>query len=102
LELVDDALKAAVDAGKKTSKKADKKFSEAIESLKEYEEYYHPTNKPADVEARMEQAKAKDISSSAALNRLKETFIVRQELVPWLGRILIPNSSQLRQCRRKS
>ena len=101
MELVDDALKAAADARTKTSKEADEKLSEAIESLKEYEEYCHP-NKPAEVEARMEQAKAKDISSSTALNRLKETFIVRQELVPWLGRILIPNSSQLRQCRRKS
>ena len=86
--LVDDALKAAVDAGKKTSIEADAKFSEAIKSLKEYvEDYYH--NKPPDVEARMERAKANDKSSSAVLNRLKETFTVRQELVPLLGRILI-------------
>lgn len=98
LELVDDALKAAVDAKTKTSKKADEKFSEAIKSLKEYEEYYHPTKF---VEGRMKQAKENDDPSSTFLNRLKEAFTVRQELVPLLGRILIPISSQLRQCRRK-
>ena len=88
--LVDDALKAAVDAGKNTSIEADTKFSEAIKSLKEYEDYCYP-HKPADVrvEATMERAKANDKSSSAVLNRLKETFTVRQELVPLLGRILI-------------
>jgi hypothetical protein len=102
LGLVDDALKAAVDAGKRTSIEADAKFREAIESLKGYEEDYYYPNKPADVEARMKQAKANDKSSLAALNRLIETFIVRQELVPLLGRILIPISSQWRQCRRKT
>jgi hypothetical protein len=98
LELVDDTLKAAADAGTKTSKEADEKFSEAIESLKEYEKCYHPNKS---VETRMEQAKANDKSSSTVLNRLKETFLVSVELVPMLDGILIPISSRLIQYRRK-
>jgi len=97
LKLVDDALKAATEAGMKTSKEAEEKFSKAIESLKKYEGDCHPSKS---VEARMEQAKANDKSSSMTLNRLKETFLVRAEPVPLLGCILIPISSQLRKCPR--
>ena len=81
LELVDDALKSATEAETKKSKVADEKFSKAIESLKEYEEYYHPSNLNLNpVEARMKDAKANDKSSSTFLHRLKENVLVRDKL----------------------
>ena len=98
LERADDALQAATDAGTKTSKEADEKFSEAIESLRKYEECYHPEKS---VEARMKQAKANDKFSSTVLNTLKATFLVSDDLIPLLGRILIPIPSRLIQCQRK-
>ena len=94
MELVDDALKAATEAKTKILEEADEKFSKAIESLKKYEEDYHPNKS---VEARMKEAKTNDKSSLGILNRLKEKVFVRVELVPLLIRILIPISSQLRQ-----
>lgn len=100
LELVDDALKSATEAETKRSEVADEKFSKAIESLKEYEEYYHPNNlKP--VQARMKDAKANDKSSSTFLNRLKDNVFVREKLSPLLRRILISISSQSNRSRRR-
>jgi len=84
LELVDDALHSAAEAGTKTSKEADEKFRKAIETLSDYEMDYHdgrPTSDGDDsntVHRRIEVANAKDKSSSTILNRLKESLKVRR------------------------
>jgi hypothetical protein len=51
-----------------------------------YGRNYHPEEAVAE---RMEKAEEEDKSSLKVLNRLKETFRVREELTPLLRRILI-------------
>jgi hypothetical protein len=91
LELVDKALQSAAEAGRKTSKRADKNFGKAIETLSDYEMNCHTTPLMPDggngniVHKRMEVAKQKDKSSSSILNRLKESFRVREELASLLS-----------------
>jgi hypothetical protein len=77
LEVVDDALYSATEAQKKTSEEADEKFKKAIDALRAYETKYCPNKIVA---KRMEKAEEGDKSSSKVLNRLKENFIVREEL----------------------
>ena len=84
MELVDDALHSAAEAGTKTSKEADEKFRMTIETLSDYEMDYHARRLTSDgddsdtVHRRMEVANAKDKSSSTILNRLKESLKVRE------------------------
>jgi len=54
--------------------------------LTDYGRQHHPDR---DVAERMERAGEVDKSSLKVLNRLKETFRVREELTPLLRRILI-------------
>jgi hypothetical protein len=86
LQAVDDALKSAAEAKTKTSNGADKAFKNAVEMLTIYGRNYHPGEA---VEERMEKAEEEDKSSLKVLNRLKETFHVREELTPLLRRVLI-------------
>jgi hypothetical protein len=86
LQAVDDALKSAAEAKMKTSNAADKAFKKAVNMLTDYERNYHPQEAVAE---RMEKAEEEDKSSLKVLNRLKETFRVREELTPLLRRILI-------------
>jgi len=86
LQAVDDALKSATEAGKKTSDGADKAFKNAVDMLTDYERNYHPKGAVAE---RMEKAGEEDKSSLKVLNRLKETFRVREDLTPLLRRTLI-------------
>jgi len=86
LQAVDDALKSAVKAEKKTSEGADQAFKNAVNVLTNYERNYHPHETVA---KRMEKAEEEDKSSLKVLNRLRETFCVREELIPLLHRILI-------------
>jgi hypothetical protein len=107
LELVDDALHSAAEAGTKTSKKADERFQKAIETLSDYEMDYRASRPTSDgddsnaVHRRMEVANAKDESASTILNRLKESLKVREDLAPLLRRILIPISSRSSRSRRR-
>ena len=78
LQTVDDALRSAAEAEKKTSDSADKALKNAVNMLSEYERISHPASEEA-VAARMEKAKKKDKSSLKASNRLKESFRVREE-----------------------
>jgi len=74
-------LKSAADAKTKTSKDADEKFSKAVEMLKAYDERYHPRDDGAhSVQARMNEAKANDQSSSSILNWLKAKEQVRMKV----------------------
>jgi hypothetical protein len=75
LQVVDDALLSATEAQKKTSKDVDEKFKMAIEALNAYEKKYHFKEM---VTKKMAEAEAKDKSSSATLNRLKENFRVKE------------------------
>lgn len=86
LQAVDDALKSAAEEEKKTSNGADKAFKNAVDMLKGYGRDYHPEEAVA---KRMEKAEEDDKSSLKVLNKLKETFRVREELTPLLRRILI-------------
>ena len=86
LQAVDDALKSAAEAGIKTSEGADTAFKNAVNMLTDYGRNYHPEEAVAE---RMEKVKKADNSSLKILNRLKETFAVREELMPLLRRILI-------------
>jgi hypothetical protein len=101
LELVDDALHSAAEAGTKTSKEADERFRRAIETLSDYEMDYDASRATSfgddsnTVHRRMEVANAKDKSSSTILNRLKESLKVREDPAPLLCRILIPNFQPL-------
>jgi lysyl-tRNA synthetase class I len=86
LQAVDDALKSAAEAEKKKSNGADKAFKNAVNMLTDYGRNHHPEEAVAE---RMEKAEEEDKSSLKVLNRLKETFRVREELTPLLRRILI-------------
>jgi len=79
LQVVDDALYSATEAGKKKTKNADAKFKEAIDALSAYEKKYHFRDT---VIYTMAGAVAKDKSSSTILKRLKEAFLVREDLAP--------------------
>jgi hypothetical protein len=74
LQLVDNALMFATEAGKKTSRTVDEAFQKAGSGLSEYERKYHPDETVAE---RMKKAEEEDKSSSKFLNRLKEKFCVR-------------------------
>ena len=83
LQAVDDALSSAAGVKKKTSKEVDEAFEGAISVLGRYEAEFHP-KKPAlgedqvmTVHERIEKAKAKDKSSSAILNVIKEKLSLR-------------------------
>ena len=84
LELVDYALKSATEAGKKTSKEADDAFTNAASKLSDYGRAYHPS---VTVAERIEMAEKTDKSSSKLLNRMMETFRVR-DLITLLYNIL--------------
>lgn len=71
LQAVDDALKSAAEAGKKTSNGADKAFKNAVNMLTDYGRDHHPEEAVA---VRMEKAEEEDRSSLKVLNKLKETF----------------------------
>src|SRR5258708_11610248 len=86
LQAVDDALKSAADAKKKASDGADEAFKSAVSKLKDYGRTYHPKEP---VEKRMKEAEEEDKSSMKALNRLKETFRVREALTSLLRHILM-------------
>ena len=68
----------------RASNGADKAFKNAVKILTAYD-----SKKVARVADRMEEAEKKDKSSLKILNRLKETFLVREELMPLLSRIVI-------------
>jgi hypothetical protein len=74
LELVDHALKSATEAGKKTSNEADEAFTNAASKLSDYGRVYHPN---VTVAERIEMAEKTDKSSLKLLNRMMETFRVR-------------------------
>jgi hypothetical protein len=84
LTFVDKTLRSATEAGKKTSPEADKQIEGAIQMLSEYQTKYHPTHPVSSVQKRMEEARQNDECSSTILNRLKESFRVRDELAPLL------------------
>jgi phosphate uptake regulator len=73
-----------VEAEKKTSDGADEAFKNAVKILTA-----HNPNNAVQVAERMEKAEKEDKSSLKILNRLKETFRVRDELTPLLRRVLI-------------
>jgi hypothetical protein len=76
LQVVDDALCSATEAGTKTTKDADAKFKKATDALSDYEEKYRPR---VTVPYRLAEAEAKDKSSST-ISRLMETSCVRKYL----------------------
>ena len=73
-----------MEAEKKTSNGADEAFKNAVKILTAYD-----PDKAVRVAERMEKAEEEDKSSLKVLNRLKETFRVRDELTPLLRRVLI-------------
>lgn len=73
LEVVDNALGSAAE---KTPKDVDEKFKKAIAALSAYEKRRHSKETVA---KKMEDAGAKDKSSSTTLNRLKAKLLVREE-----------------------
>jgi hypothetical protein len=75
-QVIDDALESATWARKKTSKEADDKFNNAIDSLTDYEKKCYSR---ATVAERMAEAEAKDKSSSTILNKLRHKLRVREE-----------------------
>lgn len=83
LQVVDDALRSAIKAQKKTLKDVDESFKKAIDALSAYERTHHPNAKTLIAE-RMKTAEEKDTSSLKFLNRLKENWQVREELAPLL------------------
>jgi hypothetical protein len=78
LELVDDALKSASEAGRKASRQVDEKFARAISALCDYEKDCYLKDRVSDdrrghtVRERMAAAGAKDKGALSALNVLKE------------------------------
>ena len=97
LQHVDDALMSATNAKKKTSEEADKAFENAVRKLGDYErEYYTHRIVVED----MKKAEETDKSSLKFLNRLRENFRVREELITLLHRILTLISSRRRRNRR--
>ena len=89
LQAVDDALTCAAEAEKKTSKEADKAFEYAVNRLMYHARNYHPQLPVAILAERMEKAEEEDKSSLKVLNKLKEKFLVREEVPPLLCCILI-------------
>ena len=83
LQAVDDALRSAVEAEKKTSNAANKAFENAVNMLTDYGRNHHPESvEAARIAETMKKAEEEDKSSLKVLNRLKETFRVREELTP--------------------
>jgi hypothetical protein len=74
---------SATEAGKKTSKQADKGFKDAASELGKYEIKYHPKNLKT-VAERIEMAEKADKSSLKTLNSLMEKFRVRGRLITLL------------------
>ncbi|KAI0251685.1 hypothetical protein BJV78DRAFT_417870 [Lactifluus subvellereus] len=70
LEAVDEALKRAAEAKKKTSEEADVKFEEAVRLLSDYEKNYHFRPEATNVAKRVGEAKLKDTSSSTIISKL--------------------------------
>ena len=104
LDFVDDTLESATRAGKKASSDADKKFEMAIQMLNDYQMEYHPTRPISNLCDMMAKARENDQSSLTILNRLKETFRVREKFAPSVGRyfefLIRPIPSQLKPNRR--
>ncbi len=71
LRVVDDALKSAAEAEKKTSEKVNWAFRKAIQELERFEMKYHPQ---CMVNERMAAAKAKDNIFSTIWDFFKEMF----------------------------
>jgi hypothetical protein len=82
LQVVDDALRSATKARKKTLKDVDENFKKAIDTLSAYELRHHRLETP--VAERMKTAEEQDTSSLKFLNRLKESWQVREEFAPLL------------------
>lgn len=78
LQVVDDALRSATKARKKTLKDADEDFKKAIDALSAYETRHHP-NLETSVAKRMKSAEEVDTSSLKFLNKLKESRRVRAD-----------------------
>jgi ribosomal protein S21 len=89
LQVVDDALRSATKAEKKTLKDVDEKFKKAIDELSAYEKRHDHYNAEKPVAERMKTAEETDTSSLKFLNRLKETWQVREEFAPFFGAILL-------------
>ena len=101
LQLVDDALMSATEAGKKTSKEADEAFKNAVSELVVYEGKYHLEENDAErvekadaervkknVAERIKVAEEADKSSLKTLNSLMEKFRVREKLITLLHHTL--------------
>jgi hypothetical protein len=96
LYVVDDALSSAANerAILKSSEQVDKNFEAAIKALDGYHVKYHPERSPSNLCDRMAEARENDQSSSATLNRLKETFCVREKFPPSIRRYPDTTDSQ--------
>jgi len=81
LQVVDDALRSATKAQKKTLKDVDENFKKAIDALSAYEKRHHP-NAKTPVAERMKTAEEMDTSSLKLLSRLKENWRVSEEFAP--------------------
>ena len=80
LQIVDDALRSATMARKKTLRDVDENFIRATDALSAYEKRHHPNANPeTPVAKRMKTAEETDTSSLKFLNRLKENWLVREE-----------------------
>ena len=77
LQVVDDALLSAAEAGKKTSKDADAKFKKAIDALSAFGKKYY-FREP--ITHMMAEAEANDEPSLTTLERLEEIVCVRDYL----------------------
>jgi hypothetical protein len=95
LYVVDDALESAARDGTKASKRVDEKFEAAIMALDEYHVEYHPERSASNLRDRMAEARENDQSSSTILNRLKETFRVREKSLPFVAILMQSIPSQL-------
>lgn len=83
LQIVDDALRSATMARKKTLRDVDENFIRATDALSAYETRHHPNaNSETPVARRMKAAEETDTSSLKFLNRLKEKWHVREEFAP--------------------
>ena len=98
MQLVDDALMSATEAGKKTSKKADEAFNNAVSRLGDYEREYHFKETVAE---RIKIAGEADKSSLKVLNSLIEKFRVREELITLLHHTLMLIFSRRRRRRQR-
>lgn len=75
LQVIDDALHSAAEAGKKTSNDADAKFKKAIDALSAYGKKYYFRES---ISRMMAEAEANDESSLTTLERLEEIVCVRE------------------------